>query len=130
MCDCFIQHQILSVCCLHHRFNPAELAFLSEFAVVMTPVSQATNILQTETNVQMGWLLPTIKLLKYKLDRVKLSLRYCKPLIDALQAGIEDRFGPMMEDPELVAAAILLPKFRTNWTQEDETIKMGKKGVT
>lgn len=94
----------------------------------MTPVSQASNILQAETNVEMGWLLPTIKLLKHKLDRVKLSLRYCKPLIDALQAGIEDRFGPTMEDPELVAAAILLPKFRTNWTQEDESIKMGKEG--
>lgn len=91
----------------------------------MTPLAQATNILQAETNVQMGWLLPTIKLLKIKLDRVKLSLKYCKPLVDALQAGIEGRFGPMMEDPELVATAILLTKFRTNWTQEDETIKMG-----
>lgn len=96
----------------------------------MTPVTQATNILQAETNVQMGWLLPTVKLLKIKLDRIKLPLKYCKPLVDALQVGIEDRFGPMMEDPELVAAAILLPKFRTNWTQEDETIKIGKKGNT
>lgn len=91
----------------------------------MTPLAQATNILQAETNVQMGWLLPTIKLLKIKLDRVKLSLKYCKPLVNALLAGIEGRFGPMMEDPELVAVAILLPKFRRNWTQEDETIKMG-----
>ncbi|KAI4890645.1 hypothetical protein NFI96_032742, partial [Prochilodus magdalenae] len=106
------------------RFNPAELAFLSEFAAVMTPLAQATNILQAETNVHMGWLLPTIKLLKIKLNKVKLPLKYCKPLVDALQVGIEDRFGPMMKDPELVAAAILLPKFRTNWTQEDETIKI------
>lgn len=93
----------------------------------MTPVAQATNILQAETNVQMGWLLPTVKLLKIKLNRIKLPLKYCKPLVDALQVGIENHFGPMMEDPELVAAAILLPKFRTNWTQEDETIKIGKK---
>ncbi|XP_052420322.1 uncharacterized protein LOC127966661 [Carassius gibelio] len=106
-------------------FNPAELAFLSEYSAVMTPVTQATNILQAETNVQMGWLLPTVKLLKIKLNRIKLPLKYCKPLVDALQVGIENRFGPMMEDPELVAAAILLPKFRTNWTQEDETIKIG-----
>lgn len=92
----------------------------------MTPVAQATNILQAETNVQMGWLLPTVKLLKIKLNRIKLPLKYCKPLVVALQVGIEDRFGPMMEDPELVAASILLPKFKTNWTQEDETIKIGK----
>lgn len=107
-----------------HRFNPAELAFLSEFAVVMTPVAQTTNVLQAEANIQMGWLLPTVKLLKSKLDRIKLPLKYCQPLVDALQVGIENRFGPVREDPELVAAAILLPKF---WTQEDETIKMGKK---
>ncbi|KAM9707696.1 uncharacterized protein ACNS7B_000215 [Menidia menidia] len=106
-------------------FYPAELAFLSEFAVVMTPVAQATNILQAETNVQMGWLLPTVKLLISKLERIKLRLKYCKPLVDALQVGIEERFGPMMQDPELVAAAILLPKFRTNWTGEEETIKLG-----
>lgn len=116
-----------SCSCLHHRFNPAELAFLSEFAVVMNPVAQATNILQAETNVQMGWLLPTIKQLKMKLDRAKLPLTYCKPLVDALQLGIDKRFGPMMEDPELVAAAILLPKFRTHWTREEETIKTGRR---
>ncbi|XP_076860592.1 uncharacterized protein LOC143513741 [Brachyhypopomus gauderio] len=70
-------------------FNPAELAFLSEYAAVMTPVAQATNILQAETNVQMGWLLPTVKLLKIKLNKIKLPLKYCKPLVDALQVGIE-----------------------------------------
>lgn len=80
----------------------------------MNPVAQATNILQAETNVQMGWPLPTIKQLKMKLDRVKLPLTYCKPLVNALQFGIDERFGPMMVDPELVAAAILLPKFWTH----------------
>ncbi|KAJ8410096.1 hypothetical protein AAFF_G00211370 [Aldrovandia affinis] len=31
----------------------------------------------------------------------------------------------MTEDPELIAAAILLPKFRTSWTNDDATIRMG-----
>ncbi|KAJ8419169.1 hypothetical protein AAFF_G00006680 [Aldrovandia affinis] len=31
----------------------------------------------------------------------------------------------MTEDPELIAAAILLPKFRTSWTKDDATIRMG-----
>ncbi|XP_051800990.1 uncharacterized protein LOC127537594 isoform X1 [Acanthochromis polyacanthus] len=106
-------------------FNPAELAFLGEYAIVMTPVAQATNILQAETNAQMGWLLPTITLLSVKLDRVKLQLKYCRPLVDALQEGIKTRFGTMAKDPELIAAAILLPKFRTTWTKEEATIKMG-----
>lgn len=150
--------------CFHHRFNPAELAFLTEYAAAMSPVAQATNILQAEANAMMGWLLPTINLLTIKLDRIKLPLKYCKPLVDALQVtfilvfilyylsslminfnyiqmlyyifktcyfvsvlvaemcytnklalqvGIKNRFGHMSGDPELIAAAILLPKFRT-----------------
>ena len=110
----------------HFRFNQAELAFLVEYATVMSPVAQATNILQAEANAQMGWLLPTVNLLNAKLDRIKLPLKYCKPLVDALQVGIKNRFGHMSGDPEMIAAAILLPKFRTTWTKDDATIKLGK----
>ncbi|XP_036960452.1 uncharacterized protein LOC119022996 [Acanthopagrus latus] len=92
---------------------------------VMSPVAQATNILQAEENVQMGWLLPTSNLLTAKLDRVKLTVKYCRPLVDALQAGLKTRFGHTTQDPELIAAAILLPKFRTSWTKDDATIGMG-----
>lgn len=73
------------LCFVFNRFNPAELAFLAEYATVMSPVAQATNILQAAANAMMGWLLPTINLLTVKLDRVKLPLKYCKPLVDALQ---------------------------------------------
>lgn len=109
-----------------NRFNPAELAFLTEYTTTMTPVAQAINVLQAETNVQMGWLLPTITLLTAKLEKAKVPLKYCKPLVEALQVGIEKRFGHMSRDPELVAAAVLLPKFRTTWTEDDATIRMGK----
>uniref|UniRef100_A0A3P8ST58 HAT C-terminal dimerisation domain-containing protein n=1 Tax=Amphiprion percula TaxID=161767 RepID=A0A3P8ST58_AMPPE len=35
---------------------------------------------------------------------------------------IKTRFGTMAKDPELIAAAILLPKFRTTWTKEEHPI--------
>ncbi|KAK3552961.1 hypothetical protein QTP86_029633 [Hemibagrus guttatus] len=104
-------------------FNPAEIAFLTEYAAVMSPISQATNILQAETNVHMGWLLPTINLLTTKLERVKLPLKHCKPLVDALLVGIENHFGHMFGDPKLIAASIL-PKFQTTWTKDDAIIRM------
>jgi len=73
------------LCFVFNRFNPAELAFLAEYVAAMSPVAQATNILQAEANAMMGWLLLTINLLTVKLDRVKSTLKYCKPLVDALQ---------------------------------------------
>lgn len=76
---------------LYYRFNPAELAFLTEYAAAMSPVAQATNILQAEANAQMGWLLPTINLLTIKLDQAKLQLKYRRPLVDALQVGIKKK---------------------------------------
>ncbi|KAK6328748.1 hypothetical protein J4Q44_G00007260 [Coregonus suidteri] len=106
-------------------FIPSELTILTEYAATMSPVAKAINILQAETNVQMGWLLPTINLLITKLDRIKLSLKYCKPLVDALQLGLKKRFSHMFHDPKLIAAAILLPKFKTTWTKDDTTNIMG-----
>jgi len=86
----------------------------------------ALNILQSETNTQMGWLLPTIYLLDSKLKKMEASVKVCLPLIHALQRGLQKRFGEFMEDPELISAAILLPKFKTSWTDKAHIIKAGK----
>lgn len=113
------------IVCLCNRLNPAECVFLTEYVATMSPVAKALNIMQAEADVHMGWLVPTITLLTVKLDRLRLSSKFCQPLIDALQGGIQQRFGPMLADPELVAAAILLPKFRTSWTSDEDMLKLG-----
>lgn len=92
----------------------------------MSPVAQSINILQGETEVQMGWLLPTISLLSSKLEKIKIIVKHCKPLVKAMRVGIQNRFGEMLRDPELVAAAVLIPKFKTAWIKDDATLKMGK----
>ncbi|XP_037542665.1 tripartite motif-containing protein 45 [Nematolebias whitei] len=91
----------------------------------MSPVAKALNIMQAQANVHMGWLVPTITLLTVKLDDLRLSNKFGQPLIDALRGGIKQRFGPMLDDPELIAAAILLPKFRTSWTSNEDMLKLG-----
>lgn len=101
------------VCFLLNRFHPVELTFLEEYYTNMSPVAQSINILQGEVEVKMGWLLPTISLLSSKLEKIKIALKHCKPLVEAIQVGIQNRFGEMLRDPELVAAAILIPKFKT-----------------
>lgn len=105
------------------------MAFLSEYATTMSPVAKAINILQGEKDVQMGWLLPTITTLITKLEKMKPSLRFCKPLVDALLGGLKKRFGSLMSDPELIAAAILNPKFKTSWTSDEDLLKLGKEDV-
>ncbi|CDQ85500.1 unnamed protein product [Oncorhynchus mykiss] len=49
----------------------------------------------------------------------------CLPLIRAIQNGLQKFFGEMMEEPQLFAAAILLPKFKTSWTDKADVITVG-----
>ncbi|XP_039887793.1 E3 SUMO-protein ligase ZBED1-like [Simochromis diagramma] len=96
--------------------SPAEVAFLREYCTTMKPLVKASNILQSESTSFMGWVLPVIQQLLFKLSKLETSSKTCVPLIRVLQNGLQKRFGAMMEDPELAAAAVLLPKFKTSWT--------------
>lgn len=91
----------------------------------MTPIAKALDLLQGEANVQMGWLVPPITLLQAKLQHLCISCKSCRPLIKALLAGLEKSFGQMLTDPELIAAAILVPKFKTCWTSDECILKLG-----
>lgn len=102
------------------------MAFLTEYAAVMKPVAMALNILQGQSSVHMGFLLPTLYQLQDKLKKLLSACKVCGPLVDALQKAIQKRFGDIMKEPELIAAAILLPKFRTSWTTDQNILKAGK----
>ncbi len=91
----------------------------------MRPVVKALNILQSETNTHLGWLLPVISELPSKLRRQEASTKMCLPLTRAIQHGVQMPFEGMMEDPELISAAILLPKFKTGWTEKADVIEAG-----
>lgn len=101
------------------------MGFLVEYAAVMKPVAMALNILQGESSVHMGLLLPTLYQLRDKLKRLESSCKMCTPLVHALQRGIEKRFGDVMKESELIAAAILLPRFRTSWTTDENILNAG-----
>ncbi|KAL6478136.1 hypothetical protein MHYP_G00139710 [Metynnis hypsauchen] len=108
------------------KLSSVDIAFLEEYARTMGPVSKALNILQGESDVQMGWLLSTLTLLITKLDKIRITSRYCKPLVDAVQEGLQHRFADMLVEPEFIAAAILAPKFKTSWTCDEDLILRGK----
>ena len=91
----------------------------------MKPVVKAIDILQSEKNVYMGWLLPTLYELQSKMEKVRRSTHYCKALASAIIDGINERFGEMMKDRELIASSILVPKFKNHWTAEEEVLEDG-----
>lgn len=97
------------------RFTPAELAFLEEYAKTMSPFAKALNVLQGETTVQVG-----------KLQHIRIFSGFYGPLVDAFLAGIEKRFGQILVDPDIIAAAVLLPKFKMCCTSDECVLQLGK----
>ncbi|CAB4026702.1 transposase, partial [Paramuricea clavata] len=107
------------------RFKAGEIRFLQEYYKSMQPFAQALDILQAEDNAYMGYLLPVLYMLQDKLKKKRDEMDTCAPLIDALQAGITRRFSAVMQEPEMVAAAILHPKFRKTWTNDTTVLEKG-----
>lgn len=57
----------------------------------------------------------------------KASPKFCcyRPLANSLLDGIQRRFGQYLMDGELIAAAIVHPKFRTAWIKDSEQRRIG-----
>lgn len=74
-------------------FRHQEVVYVREYVKVMGPIVEALDILQGEKNVGMGYLLPTITILKQKLEDFKenASIFECKPLIKGLISNINNR---------------------------------------
>ena len=72
----------------------------------------------------MGYLAPTISILRDELSK-KLDIPAMKPLIEELLNGISDRFGYILNDERVIAAAIVHPKFKNSWTSERDIIEKG-----
>lgn len=64
----------------------------------------------------MGYVVPTITVLKKKL--MKVEVRHKNPLRNCLLKGIEDRFGKVMNDKEFLLAAVSHPRFKLAWTDD------------
>lgn len=106
--------------------KPDEILLLNEYCKVMQPLACALDILQSETKCYMGILLPTLVSLKTKLASVKLSLKYCAPLADALLQGVDTRFQGYMDRPDLMLASLTMPQFRLRWLPDEAARQTAK----
>lgn len=86
----------------------------------MRPVADALDMLQADKHISIGYLLPTITVLKNELRKVESSLKHCKVLVESLHSSINLRFGPDFEERELRLAAMTHPCFKLSWVPEEE----------
>ena len=90
----------------------------------MLPVAKALDKIQGEDQAYLGTLLTTIPVTIIKLKEFKSKeLRYSSASVDALLAGIEKRFGTLMEDEECQLAVAFHPKFRLFWLEKYDNTK-------
>ncbi len=104
------------------RLTSAEEEYVAEYLRIMEPVADALEILQGERNVSMGYLLPTIVVLKRTLDELKKdkAIVHCKPLLTAVYNGVCTRFDHFFYDNDLRVAALSHPRFKMTWVPDDE----------
>jgi len=77
----------------------------------------ALDILQSEAKCFLGYLLPTLVVLKTKLINIQKDLNNVKPLTNALLTEIDKRFGQYFDRNEFIVAAM----FRLRWVDGDQT---------
>ncbi len=103
-------------------FTSGDILYLKEYEQVMGIVATALDKLQGESQAYLGCLLPILSVAMMKLRDLRTRpLSYCRPLVEALLAGITKRFGPVFEDTDCQLAAAFHPKFRLLWLQLHNT---------
>ena len=75
------------------HFRPVEVEYVREYLMIMEVISVALDILQGEKNIGMGYLLPTITVVKRDLQTMLQlgRIRHCKPLVQGLLSSISKR---------------------------------------
>lgn len=68
------------------QFQPVETLFLDEYLKIMKPVADFLDIMQREQAIGMGYLLPSVYILKEELKSFDedTKIKYCHPLVKSL----------------------------------------------
>ncbi len=103
------------------KLQRADIDFIEEYCQVYKPLAQALDILQGEENIHLGYLLPTISILKEKLQQKMTTAKECGSLIEALLRGLEKRFDHFFEDETILILSASHPKFKLTWMRNEET---------
>ena len=102
-------------------FRPAEEGFLLEYVKIVRPIAEALDVLQGDLKISVGYLLPTLTILKSKLRKLdSQNPKHCKPMLREILRSIDRRFGSYFTDRELRLASMVHPRFKLSWLPDDE----------
>ncbi|KAL4103817.1 hypothetical protein QTP88_019152 [Uroleucon formosanum] len=101
------------------KLKLSEWTFLEEYCQVMEPLAISLDKLQGENNSFLGYVAPTILVLRHLLISFT-DLKYCKPLSFAIIQAIETRFNYILDlsrpgSKDFIIASMSHPKFKLSW---------------
>lgn len=98
-----------------------EWEFIEEYCKVMKPLAFSLDKLQGETKSLLGYVTPTILVLRKLLIQMQPEqLEYCKPLSFAIIGSLKKRFDSLFnlnnqKSRDFIIASISHPKFKLDW---------------
>ena len=98
-----------------------EKAVLRELVEVLEPFEEATDILQGDTYNSISLVIPSLLGLKRHLN--DLNTRHSTRLTTSLKSALNRRFGGTFDDPLYICSAMLDPRFKLNWSDNEEKHK-------
>ena len=88
---------------------------LNELLDILSPFEEATDLAQLDNHVNAGFIIPCIIGLKFKLDNLRLNVKFDKKLVDELKQSLTRRMEQYENDSTFILASILDPRFKLEW---------------
>ncbi len=111
------------------RLLPVQKTFVKEYVKAMAPLCAGLDVLQGDKTASLSYLLPTLTEMKNRLQELisdsngNNQLNICSSLVQVVLAGLETRFGDTFNDASNKLAAVVDPKFKLDWL-DDEGLKI------
>lgn len=97
------------------KLNVREWTFIDEHVKIMKPCAKALDTLQGEHEVTLGYVLPTIVVLKRKTESIS-HLTVCQNIKTAVLLSIKKRFPIIdLRNPQSKIHILAAPKFKMYW---------------
>lgn len=111
-----------------------DFIIIAQYVKVTEPLAQSLDILQREHNSSQGYVLPVLYSMKHRIEKITENSNIARDFKNAMLKAIDFRFknyfkvDDSMKD--LLLAAATLPRFKTNFFEDDEHIMYVKRILT